>query len=203
MPETIAFYFDFLSPYSYLAHQELPKLAARCGCAVEYRPVSLAELKLRAGNTGPSTRDMPIKHKYARTDLARWANRYGVPLKPPKSSDSARLNRGAFFAIDRNQARDYVARAWAKTWGGGGDMADEALLAEVARELGWDAAAFLAFTVSPSADARYKASTDEAHKRGVFGVPSFVVGDEMWWGNDRMQFLEEFLGTRAKAAATA
>jgi 2-hydroxychromene-2-carboxylate isomerase len=143
---------------------------------------------------------MPVKHKYARTDLARWAQRYGVPMKPPKSADSARLNKGALFAVDRGQARDYVARAWAKTWGGGGDPADEALLREVARELGWDANAFVAFTTSPEAEARYKASTDEAAKRGVFGVPTFMVGEELWWGNDRMQFLEEFLAAQAKAA---
>ena len=197
---TIDFYFDFLSPYSYLAHQQLPALAAKFRCDVAYKPASLAELKLRAGNTGPSTRDMPVKHKYARTDLARWAQRYGVPLKPPKSADSARLNKGALFAVDRGQARDYVARAWAKTWGGGGDPADEALLREVARELGWDANAFVAFTASPEAEARYKASTDEAAKRGVFGVPTFMVGEELWWGNDRMQFLEEFLAAQAKAA---
>jgi len=197
---TIDFYFDFLSPYSYLAHQKLPALAAKYRCDVTYKPASLAALKLAAGNTGPSTRDMPVKHKYARTDLARWAQRYGVPMKPPKSGESARLNRGALFAIDKGQARDYVARAWSKTWGAGGDPADEALLREVARELGWDANAFLAFTASPEAEARYKASTEEAAKRGVFGVPSFIVGEELWWGNDRMQFLEEFLAAQAKAA---
>jgi len=197
---TIDFYFDFLSPYSYLAHQQLPALAAKYRCDVVYRPASLAALKLAAGNTGPSTRDMPVKHKYARADLARWAQRYGVPMKPPKSGESAWLNKGALFAIDKGQARDYVARAWSKTWGGGGDPADEALLRDVARELGWDANAFVAFTASPEAEARYKASTDEAAKRGVFGVPTFIVGDELWWGNDRMQFLEEFLAAQAKAA---
>ena len=200
MPGTIDFYFDFLSPYSYLAHAELPALAAKFRCDVVYKPASLAALKLAAGNTGPSTREMPVKHKYARTDLARWAQRYGVPMKPPKSGESARLNKGTFFAIDRGQARDYVARAWAKTWGGGGDPADEALLREVARELGWNPDAFVAFTVSADAEARYKASTEEAAKRGVFGVPTFFVGDEMWWGNDRLQFVEEFLAARAKAA---
>nr|ART40121.1 K158 [uncultured bacterium] len=198
---TIEFYFDFLSPYSYLAHQELPKLAARCRAELVYKPADLGELKLKAGNTGPSTRDMPVKHKYARADLARWAKRYGVPLVPPKSGNSARLNKGAFFAIDRGQARDYVAKAWSKTWGGGGDPADEALLRAVAGDLGWDANAFVAFTASPEADARYKASTEEAHKKGVFGVPTFIVGDELWWGNDRMSFLEEYLTASAKPAA--
>jgi 2-hydroxychromene-2-carboxylate isomerase len=197
---TIDFYFDFLSPYSYLAHQQLPALAAKFRCDVAYKPASLAALKLAAGNTGPSTAQMPVKHKYARTDLARWAQRYGAPLKPPKSPNSAQLNKGAFFAIDKGQARDYVARAWSKTWGGGGDPADEALMAEVAREMGWDANAFLAFTKSPEAEARYKATTDEGAKRGVFGVPSFVIGEELWWGNDRMSFLEEFLAAQAKAA---
>lgn len=203
MASTIEFYFDILSPYSYLGHQPLAALAAKFGCDVAYKPASLGELKLRAGNTGPSTREMPVKYAYARTDLARWAKRYGVALVPPKPGDWARLNRGAFFAIDRGQARDYMTRAWAKTWGGGGDPSDEALLQGVARELGWDPAAFLAFTIAPESDARFKTSTEAAHKRGVFGVPTFIVGDEMWWGNDRLQFVEEFLAAKAKVAASA
>ncbi len=201
MAETMDFYFDFLSPFSYLAHQRAPALAAKFRRELVYKPADLGELKTRAGNTGPSTREIPIKHAYARIDMARWAKRYGAPIQPPKSGNSKRLNRGAFFAIDRGQARDYVTRAWAKTWGGGGDPADEALLRDVAREMDWDPAAFLAFTAAPESEARYKASTDEAHKRGVFGVPTIFVDKEMWWGNDRLEFVEEYLAQRAKAAA--
>ena len=63
--------------------------------------------------------------------------------------------------------------------------------------LGWDAGEFLAFTESADAEARYRASTAAAHQRGVFGVPTMLIGEEMWWGNDRLEFLEEFLAAQS------
>ena len=105
-----------------------------------------------------------------------------------------RLNKGAFLAEDRDQTARYVTVAWHRVWGAGGDMGDEALLRAVAGDLGWDAGEYLTFTISPEAEARYRESTRAAHQRGVFGVPTMMVEDEMWWGNDRLEFLEEFLG---------
>jgi 2-hydroxychromene-2-carboxylate isomerase len=195
MPGKLDFYFDFVSPFSYLAHQALPALAERHGYKLDYRPIDLREVRLTAGNTGPMTRDQPLKLAYARQDQRRWAERYGVPITPPRSHDWSQLTRGAFFAIDRNEAQRYVAHVWHKIWGEGGAM-DDALIRSVAQAMGWDAAAFLSFTASPAAEARYRASTKEAHARGIFGVPTMMVGDEMWWGNDRLDFLDEYLRAR-------
>ena len=197
MPETIIFYFDFVSPFSYLAHQRLPGLAQRFGYSIDYRPIDLRAAKLAAGNTGPATRDMPLKLAYARKDQQRWAQRYGVPIKAPRSHDWSRLTRGAFYAIDRGQARPYVAHVWHHIWGEGGEMND-GVLRDAARAMGWGFDAFAAFTEAPETVKRLEASTREAGSRGVFGVPSMVVDDEMWWGNDRLDFLEEFLSARTK-----
>ena len=92
----IDFYFDFISPFSYFAVQRLPAIAERFGRAVNYHVVDLAVLKVAAGNTAPPTRNMPIKLRYMKVDQARWARRYGVPVKSPAYYDSGLLNRGLF-----------------------------------------------------------------------------------------------------------
>lgn len=195
MSGVIDFYFDFISPFSYLAHTQLPAIAARHGRGIIYHVVDLKALKLDGGNTGPTTRDMPLKYRYSGTDMQRWAGRYGVKITRPTghAKGSDRLNKGAFLAEDRGVTRDYVTAAWQRVWRDGGDMSDETLIGDVAVELGWDADEFLAFIDSADTEARYRASTQAAHDRGVFGVPTMMIGDEMWWGNDRLDFMEEFL----------
>jgi 2-hydroxychromene-2-carboxylate isomerase len=89
--------------------------------------------------------------------------------------------------------RNYLDNAWGKMRRDGRDIAEEALRRDIARDLGWPPEDFLAFTLSQQSQDRYQASTQQAHARGVFGVPTMIVDDEMWWGNDRLDFLEEFL----------
>jgi 2-hydroxychromene-2-carboxylate isomerase len=193
MSRTIDFYFDFISPFSYLAYQRLPALAEKYGYDLSPHVINLAEAKLMGGNTGPTSREQPLKRRYNQMDKDRWAARYGVPIVNPKSYDPDRLNKGAFYAEDRGVAHRYIAFAWRLVWGAGGDMADAGLLRDVARHCGWDADPFLAFTLSAEADARYRNATRAAHDIGVFGVPTMMIGDAMWWGNDRLDFLEDSL----------
>lgn len=187
------FYFDFMSPFAYLAHTQLPALAALYELQIAYHAIDLPAAKLAIGNTAPPNVSMPVKLRYLVTDMQRWARRYGVPLAFPKTLKSARLNRGLYYAADRGCESDYVRAAWLPTWGQGGDMGDEALIADIARAMGWDAAAFLAFTESPQAQERYARDNREAQARGVFGAPTMMLDDQMWWGNDRLGFLEEHL----------
>jgi 2-hydroxychromene-2-carboxylate isomerase len=199
MPGVIEFYFDFISPFSYLAHHRLPDLAARHGYSLDYRVADLAELRRLAGNTGPRQTEQPLKLPYSRTDQRRWAERYGIPIKPPVGShDSSWLNRGTFYALDRGQIAAYLDNAWTKMRRDGRDIVDEAFRRDVAKDLDWSAEEFVGYTKSEESRARYLASTRSAHERGVFGVPTMMIGNEMWWGNDRLDFLEEFL----KAATT-
>jgi 2-hydroxychromene-2-carboxylate isomerase len=193
MTRFIEFYVDLISPFSYFALQRLPSLAARYGYAVEYHVLDLKEAKRLAGNTGPSTRDIPLKLAYAKTDQRRWAKRYGVPITTPAHYDSSRLNRGFFFAKLRGRERDYLMLAFHKVWGEGASMIDEAMLREIAGRLDFDAEGYLRYTVSAEAETQYRQATAAAHARGVFGVPTMIIGDELWWGNDRLQFVEDFL----------
>lgn len=195
--KNIDFYFDLISPFTYLALQRLPGIAERNGYDVTYKVVNLKEAKRLVGNIGPSTRDIPVKLSYAKIDQRRWAKRYGVPITTPAYYDSTRLNRGSFMAEARGQMYDYVIRAFHKVWGEGASMIDETMLRSLASELGWNDREFLDFTLSDAAEAQYQAATLAAHKRGVFGVPTFVVGDELWWGNDRLDFVSEYLSSQA------
>jgi 2-hydroxychromene-2-carboxylate isomerase len=198
MAANIDFYFDFLSPYAYLAHCRLPALATRYGYQIAYRPIDLQQAKLSVGNTGPANRELPIKHRHLRLDLQRWAKYYGVPLTTPAGYGSHRLNRGAFYAIDRGVAARYVGTAWQLVWGEGGAMNDDRLLASVAERMEWDADEFFAFTASDTASSQLRAMNDMAFEHGVFGVPTMRVDDQMWWGNDRLRFLEMHLQEMTK-----
>lgn len=193
----LGFYFDFVSPYAYLAHDRLTHLCARYDARLDYRIVNLEQLKARAGNTAPPTRAMPLKLKWARADLARWAERYGLPFRPPAGYGSNRANRGFFHAVERGAAAAYVRTAWNLIWGEGGDMGSDDLLRRVAAELGWDGDAFLSAIDDPLAEELYQRSTDAAHDAGVFGVPTMILDGEFWWGNDRLDFVEEALARRA------
>lgn len=194
MRPVIDFYFDFISPYSYLAYQRVPQLAARYGYTLDYHVADLAALKRMAGNTAPRMVDMPIKLDYSRVDQRRWAERYGVPITPPAGShDSSWLNRGAFYASDRKQSGDYITTVWTRMRCDGRDLAQESTWREVARDLGWDADELVAFIRSDASLKRYQQTSQDAHGRGVFGVPTMLIDSEMWWGNDRLDFLEEFL----------
>lgn len=190
----IDFYFDFISPYSYLAHARLPDLADKYGYTITYRPIDLKAAKLAAGNTGPATVQMPFKLRYAMADLTRWAEKYDVPLAFAKTPPvTERANKGTFFAMDKGQARAYVEALWAATFGVGGEFDSDEVLSEVARQLDWSPEEFLGFLRSDTAEQRYQESNKEAHGRGVFGAPIMMVNEEMWWGNDRLDLLEEYL----------
>ncbi len=192
-PRVIDFYFDFMSPFAYLAHTQLPALAARYAFQIAYHAIDLPAAKLAAGNTAPPNISIPVKLRYLVADMQRWARRYDVPLVFPKTLKSERLNRGLYFAADHGRTEDYVRAAWLPTWGQGGDMGDEILISGVARSMGWNPAEFLRFTESSEAHERYLLDNRDAHARGVFGAPTMMVGEQMWWGNDRLGFLEEHL----------
>lgn len=199
--ETIRFYFDFASPFAYLAQARLPRLAQRYGAAIDYRPIDVRQAKLDAGNSGPSTRSVPAKAKFIRQDRLRWAAQYGLPMQDPKAFSAPRLNRGVFRAGSQGEAEAYVRTAFHRVWGLGGDPDSDDLLQAVARDMAWDTERFLAYVASPAAMQAYAETRRDARQRGVFGVPMMILGEELFWGNDRLDFLEEALAARAGVRA--
>lgn len=194
---TIVFWLDFISPFAYLAHSRLPAIAARHGARIAYRPLDVQQAKLAGGNFAPSTRSMPDKARFIRRDRLAWAQSYGLPMTDPKAFRAPRLNSGLLYAADREQAREYADAAFHRVWGLGGDPDDDALLRGVCQALRWDEQAYFDYVHSAEARERYARCQREAWREGVFGVPMMTVGGEMFWGNDRLDFLEEHLAALA------
>jgi len=196
MSTNIDFYFDFMSPFAYLARHRLAACAAEYACEITYKPIDLAKAKLAVGNTGPSNREMPIKLKYLVKDLKRWADLYNLPFGFIGNVNTAKLNKGVFYAHENGRVDDYVSQAYHLTWGESGAPDDVELLRKLALSLDWDPSDFLAYLDSDDAENAYQASIDDAISKGVFGVPTMTIDDEMWWGNDRLFMLEAFLAER-------
>lgn len=202
--QQIEFYFDLVSPFAYLAFQRVGELAERHGRTVRYVPVDLAVIKRLAGNSGPSNREIPPKFAYLKDDLARWADIYDVPFSfptathaPPDARNSLKAQCGAIFAERRGRAREYVSAVWRRSWGEGRFIGDADILKPAVAEAGLPEQEFFAFVESAQARVHYAAIADAAHVRGVFGVPTMICDGKMWWGNDRLHFLERHLAIEA------
>ncbi|RYD84707.1 MAG: 2-hydroxychromene-2-carboxylate isomerase [Sphingomonadales bacterium] len=193
----IDFYLDFISPFGYLARARLLDIAARHRETVRYHPVDIRRLKLAVGNTGITNSAIPAKMAYFTRDFLRWADFYGIEIVSGLAGyDTGVLNRGLYLAIEKGQADAYVEQAWHCVWHDGLDPAASGTAADIEARLGWAKGELEAFVNRPEIVDRFAADTDAAGARGIFGVPTFLIGDEMWWGNDRLDFLERYLAAR-------
>ena len=196
MSTPIDFYLDFVSSFGYLARGRLLQIARKYGRPVVYRPVDIARIRIAAGNTGPPNSKIPAKMKYLTTDFLRWADYYGLKMVSRLSGwDTGVLNRGLYLAIERDQADAYVEHAWNCVWRDGLDPGAASTHAELETRMGWSSGELAPFANSPEVEARYAAEIEAASSRGVFGVPTFITDDQLWWGNDRLDFLERYLAS--------
>lgn len=193
MTRTIDFYFDFISPFSYLAQLKLPEIARKTGCDLEYWPIDIPEAKIAAGNYGPSNREVAPKIKVMMADLNRWARKYGVPLRFPASFACADWNCAALYAREQDKAGAFVTAAYNRIWGQGIDPSDREELRACATEAGLDPEGLIDFVDSSLGQNEYRKVRSQAYQRGVFGAPIMFVDDEIFWGNDRLDFLQEYL----------
>lgn len=197
MGRHIDFYFDFASPYSYLASTQLPALAA--GATVAHKPFRILELMKMVGNR-PTTIESKVKGRYAGIDLGRWAARYGVKLQRNphmRGFDFDALRRGTLVAIDLGRAQAYVDAVFHAVWAGERNLAEPPVLTALLDEAGFDGSALMARAAEPGYAARLDKETEAAAERGVFGAPTFFIGDEMFFGNDRLDFVAGALKTAA------
>lgn len=193
----VEFFFDLGSPASYLACAQLPKIAAQANAEVVWRPMLLGGVFKATGNASPVT--IPAKGKWLMSDLARYARRYGVPLTLPSNFpiNTLALMRGA-TGLQMRQPEDfqrYVRAVYHALFAEGRDLGDPAVVAEVLTEAGFDAAALLAMTGDPEVKQRLVQVTEEAVARGAFGAPTFFVGDTLFFGQDRLEFVAEALAS--------
>lgn len=195
----IDFYFDFLSPFSYLANHRLSNLAREYNISIRYHAVDLAKLKRAIGNIGPSNRDLKVKLEYLKLDLQRWAEIYEIPLKFPSDFNSHRMNAGLYYSGAKAQVADYVGAVFKEVWGEGVSPDSEILPERISKKLGWSSENFLEFLNSEDSIKAYDDETEAAIDRKVFGVPTMCIEDEMWWGNDRLFMVQKVIGNICKA----
>jgi len=192
---SVDFYFDFGSPASYLAATQLPHLCADVGAELVWKPMLLGGVFQATGNHSPAT--IPAKGDYMFRDLDRFAQRYGVPLarNPHFPINTLTLMRGAVGLQMRQPERflPYVEAMFRAIWVDAKNMNDPATVGAALHAAGFDPAALLALTQDPEVKDRLKAVTQEAIDRGVFGAPTFFVGDTLYWGQDRLDFVKEAL----------
>lgn len=182
--KSILFFFDIGSPYTYLASTQLAALEARTGAPVVWRPFLLGGVFKAVGNIIPA--NIQGKGPHMLVDLQRWADHYGVPWRfSSRFPVNSLLAMRALSGLPEEQIPEAAARLFRATWVEDRDVADPAVLVEL---LGAEA---VARAEDPAVKARLRASTEEAVARGAFGAPTFFWGDEMFFGNDRLQFLEE------------
>lgn len=190
---TIEYFFDYVSPYAYLADTQLAALCERTGATLRYRPFYLGGVMQASGNAPPI--NVPNKGRYLFTDVQRWSARYGVPLNPNPHFPVNTLGavRAAVAAVAEPRFADLHRALFRGVWVEGQNLADEAVLRAAIDAAGLDGAALLARGKDPAVKDTLRRNGEEAVERGAFGAPTFFVGDEMFWGNDRLDFLEDAL----------
>ncbi|KUO54320.1 MAG: hypothetical protein APF82_00750 [Sphingomonadales bacterium BRH_c42] len=196
MTQHVELFYDFRSPYSYLAFTQLRQMDV----TIALKPMQILKVMDRVGNV-PTTITCAPKGRYARVDLARWAQRYGVTLNPSdmKANDGDAMARAVLAAATPDQAAEVTLALYRAIWSKGETLANsDAILAALAGQ-GIDTTEIARRIDDPAAIAQLEANTDEAVDRGVFGSPTVFVGDAMFFGNDRMDFVREELARQEAA----
>lgn len=189
MSSSVRVYFDFISPYSYLALTRLAAFGAQLGVAWEPAPVFYAALLDANGLVGPA--ETRVKRRYTLTDVLRSAELLGVPLVGPPAHpfrSLAALRVATLFGDDARALELAVALSTA-CWGKGRDVTDWNVLADVVCRVGLDAADLEARASAPEVKRALQDRTTAAIEAGVFGVPTFELAGELFWGHDRLDHL--------------
>jgi 2-hydroxychromene-2-carboxylate isomerase len=192
MAKKLEFFYDYVSPYSYLANSQLGRFDQS---TLVYRPMFLGGVMQATGNRPPGA--LEVKGDYLRKDIARWARRYGIeynrnPKFPLNTLKALRLAVVAQQDGVYDQVHDALFDA---SFVRQLDLDDDVVLAKIMQVAGLDQEATLARIGEQSDKDEVKANTEEAVDRGAFGAPTFFVGDDMFFGNDRFEFIEEALRT--------
>lgn len=189
-PMTIEFWYEFASPYAYLAAARIERLLAAAPVRVAWRPLLLGPIfQRRPGHASPFQDAPPAEAAYRRRDVERFAARCGIPLSWPRHYPRASLlgARVALLGGDEGWAPAFSGALYRASFVEDRDIAEAETVASVLDALGLPADAILARATQPAHKARLAATVEEAMGKGIFGAPSFVVAGELFWGNDRLE----------------
>ena len=197
MGKHVDYYMTPVSPYVYLGHARFVALARKHGATVAVKPIDLGEVFPVSGGL-PLAKRAPQRQAYRLTELRRWSHWLQVPMnvQPAHFPTSAGLaSRFVLAALEESDeaALDLLGAIGRALWAEERDVADPATLAAIATAQGRDAVALAERADAPDIATRYKVLTQEAIDRGVFGAPTYVYGGELFWGQDRLDFLDRAL----------
>ncbi|MGE8065905.1 2-hydroxychromene-2-carboxylate isomerase [Pseudomonas sp. NPDC089569] len=195
MSKTVEFYFDLGSPATYLAYTQLPKICEQTDSQLIYIPMLLGGVFKATGNASPA--EIPAKGRYMFQDLDRYAKRYGVPLKfnPHFPINTLMLMRAVTGIQLRHPERfaDFIDCLFKALWVEGLSLDEPATVAAVLTRHGFDPEEVLALTADEEVKNLLKDNTGKAVQRGVFGAPSMFIGDQLFFGQDRLDFVLQAL----------
>jgi 2-hydroxychromene-2-carboxylate isomerase len=193
--KTFEFWFDFGSPAAYLAFTQIASIEAVTGAKAIYRPMLLGGVFQSTGNHSPAT--VPAKGKYIFKDFNRYAQRYGVPFNnnPHFPINTLLLMRGAAGMLEQQpeQFLAYCSAVFQAIWIDALYMNDPATVGAALHKAGFDPQKLMVLANDQATKDALKTATTEAVSRGVFGAPTFFVNDQMYWGQDRLDFVKEAL----------
>ncbi len=195
MAEPIDFYFDFSSPYGYLAAAQIDDLAARHGRDVAWRPILLGAVFPQTGSQ--PLLNIPLKGDYARRDMARSARLLGIPFQVPGNFPfmSVAACRAFYWLHDQDPAKAVaLAKAlYREAFAEGRSIDSAEAVVKVAEALGVDGGALSAALTDPAVKQRLRDEVDQAIAKGVFGSPLIVIDGEPFWGHDRLEQVDLWL----------
>lgn len=197
MSQAVELFYDFRSPYSYLAFTQLRRMDVE----IALRPMRILKVMDMVGNI-PTTITCAVKGRYARADLARWAQRYGIALSPSNMRDNNgdACSRAVIAAPLSEDAAAITLALYRACWSEGKTLATIDDILAVIAAAGVDPAPVAERIDAPEVVAQLDANTEQAAERGVFGSPTMFVGGTMFFGNDRLDFVREELARLEEAA---
>lgn len=196
MPETIDFIFDFASPNAYFAHHALKGVSTRTGATVNYIPCLLGGIFNATGNQAPMMAFANVKGKldYDMLEIRRFIAKHGLTkfiMNPHFPINTVLIQRAALVAQQDGKLIEFIEAGLALMWEEKKNMGDKEVFVEALTQYGFDAVDLLERTQSPAIKTKLIENTAMAVERGAFGVPTFYVGDEMFFGKDRITQMEE------------
>lgn len=185
----IEFWFEFASTYSYPAAMRIEALAASRGVSIAWRPFLLGPIFQRQGWNNSPFIVYPVKGQYMWRDMERICERQNLSLRRPSAFPRNGLLAARVACVNSNAGwlPDFVRAIYQANFAEDEEISNPEVVARCLTALGQDAAAILAAAQTPAAKDKLKANTAEAMERGIFGAPSLVVGQELFWGNDRLE----------------
>ena len=186
-PVDVTFFYNFRSPYCYLVSKTVWPIFDDYHTNLVWRPLG--------GWSGRSDPDRAkVKVPLVRQDIKRWTRKLGIPFNPPPiTTDPTRAGAGSLLAQREGRLRPYIVEVMRAEWAEGQDIGDMDVLRGVAEKVGLDPNALEAATEDEDNLAQLDANAEEAAEKGVFGVPTFIIDDDVFWGNDRIEFVKDHL----------